>query len=565
MSQLEPSGFNVSELFQTNPSPTVEEVPPMRRRSNSQSQVVALSMFLQPRTNSSQSQTFGRPVGPTGLLKVLKPAKRHQAEYYVTLVPLNDTFVKKHLHVPYYPETCKLGRPTGTKVKPHFNNGYFDSRVLSRTHACMFVEPRTGQLMIQDMGSSNGTFVNQNKIGSEPVPINIGDYINLGFNIQIETSHKQISAKIENINIVSNNPAGSVLNYLPKLTQDDINKFSASEMKHFDFIQGIFSLLQENKEKENNEEEQDLEASTTKAFETAMFGDIYPSLESTLEVGSENNMNAGIFNNSRIVNAANVDSTLDMLMANLAMVKQQNDSLSTLERFLKNYVANVDEANSRFLQAELEKRDKVHEKKLQEEREKHEVLSQEQEKERSKYLVLVEGLEQQILSLKSEKEDLNVQIQQASESYVQLQSQLLTQQSQLLAQQHLLLLPQHQSNEHKIGDEDPAPIPDKNKSDSTKTPPPYKMAVKDDKVLDNIKNNLANDINLTSDLVIGSVEKEETQETYSRREKIKSTHSGMENAYLSHMRHQMSQIKNQGMVLGLVVVVAGFLYQSSGK
>lgn len=560
MSQIEPSGFNVSELFQTNVPPASEEVPPMRRRSNSQSQVVALSMFLQPRTNSAQPPNFGRSAGPGSLPKVSKPAKRHQAEYYVTLVPLNDTFVKKHLHVPYYPETCKLGRPTGTKIKPHFNNGYFDSRVLSRTHACMFVEPGTGQLMIQDMGSSNGTFVNQSKIGSEPVAVNIGDYINLGFNIQIETSHKQISAKIENINVVSNNPTGSVLNYLPRLTQNDINRFSASEMKHFDFIQSIFSLLLDKKEKQIEEEEQDPEAETTRAFETAMFSDIYPSLESSIASTAENNMNAGIFSNSRIVNAPNVDSTLDALMANLAMVKQQNDTLVTLEKFLKNYVAKLDEVNSSFLQTELEKRDKIHERQLQEEKEKYAALSYKQEKENSKYLTRINGLEQQILNLQETNEDLNSELQRASESYLQLRLQL--------NQPRSSPEPHSDSNDETYGIGEPESRERSviDEADATEASLPCQIAEKEINTDKRDENHSNSEVDTTASLANGS-EKNEKKDAYSRTEKIKSSpsFSGSENAYLSHMRHQMSQIKNQGMVLGLVVVVAGFLYQSSGK
>lgn len=556
MSQIEPSGFNVSELFQTNGPSTAEDAPPMRRRSNSQSQVVALSMFLQPRTNSSQAPNLGRQTGPASLPKVLKPAKRHQAEYYVTLVPLNDTFVKKHLHVPYYPDTCKLGRPTGTKIKPHFNNGYFDSRVLSRTHACMFVEPRTGQLMIQDMGSSNGTFVNQNKIGSEPVPINIGDYINLGFNIQIETSHKQISAKIENINIVSNNPTGSVLHYLPKLTQDDINRFSPSEMKHFDFIQSIFTLLLGKKENVIEESEQDPDSETTRAFETALFSDIHPSLESVLASTSESNMNAGIFSNSRIINAPNVDATLDALMANLAMVKQQNDSLVTLEKFLKNYVAKIDEINARYLQTELEKRDKIHEKQLEEEREKYATLGYEQEKEKSKYLSLIKSLEQQVLSLDLTNEELKSELQRTSESYMQLQLQVRQRNSSTRPQ----LQPPEKEDDYEKTESGANSVNDQ--ADTIELTSPCQIAEKDTRV-DGCESK--GDINI-SGLADGSGEEEE-KNSYGGAEKINSTYgfSVSENAYLSHVRHQMSQIKNQGMVLGLVVVVAGFLYQSSSK
>ncbi|OVF11130.1 hypothetical protein A9F13_01g05951 [Clavispora lusitaniae] len=552
MSQLESSGFNVSELFQTSTSSVPESGPALRKRSNSQSQVVASSMYLPPRLNSSPSNILGRGVGSASHHMNAKPQKRHQAEYYVTLAPLNDTFVKKHIHVPYYPETCKLGRPTGTKIKPHVNNGYFDSRVLSRTHACMYIEPKTGQLMIQDMGSSNGTFVNQNKIGAEPVPINIGDSINLGFNIQIETSHKQISARIENINIVSNNPTGPVLSGLPNLTQDDINKFSASEMRHFDFIQRIFASLSDNKDKEFDESVEEEENESFKAFERAMFGDIFPSLEDALASTSEDSLNAGIFKNSLIVNAPNVGSTIDTLMANLALVKQQNSSLSSLETYLKNYTTKMDELNSRFLKAELEARDQEFQKKLK-------VISLENEMEKDRHRSVIEKLEEQVHNLKLEKAELDSKLQK------QMSSAKAEETDKPDANGTLDRTTQTSNGVSKISRIVDATCSDVKKTSNIATVTPAAKVLKTPSSgsPDESKNDQCIPIRYEKDDDEGksSVIAHHTPESNDS----VTEPSAAEYPYLRHLSSSLASFRNQGVILGVVVVVAGYLYQTSNK
>ena len=57
--------------------------------------------------------------------------------------------------------------------------------------------------MIQDLGSSNGTYLNEVRLSQDPTEIKIGDMICLGFNVQAESTHKQISLRIENLNVIS--------------------------------------------------------------------------------------------------------------------------------------------------------------------------------------------------------------------------------------------------------------------------------------------------------------------------------------------------------------------------
>lgn len=58
------------------------------------------------------------------------------------LHPLNDTFIPKQisLYPPGPQNRVKIGRQTNAKTVPAPNNGYFDSKVLSRMHAEVWAE-----------------------------------------------------------------------------------------------------------------------------------------------------------------------------------------------------------------------------------------------------------------------------------------------------------------------------------------------------------------------------------------------------------------------------------------
>lgn len=68
----------------------------------------------------------GNSHGPAGLVY---PA--------LHLHPLNDTFAPKQISLspPSAANRVKIGRQTNNKTVPHPSNGFFDSKVLSRTHA----------------------------------------------------------------------------------------------------------------------------------------------------------------------------------------------------------------------------------------------------------------------------------------------------------------------------------------------------------------------------------------------------------------------------------------------
>lgn len=352
-----------------------------RRRSNSQSQVIS--------TPTTQ-------IRPKEI-----PHKRNKVLYFVTLTPLNDTFVKKHLLVPYFPETRKLGRPAGSKVKPDITNGFFDSRVLSRSHAAMFIGVN-GKLMLKDLGSSNGTYINEERIGADPVEIKIGDVIYLGFNIQADTNHKQISAKVENINIMQNFYTSSPA-ITTSLDVKNQHTMDTPEFKHYNFIQDIISKIPNSKDGTNESKEIDL------SFDNALFGDINPNIEDTL-LGLNNNGNCGIFNNAQITTASSMDNAIKVLRINLLKIKQQNNTLVTLEEFLTNYQSRLNELNSNFLKNELESKALDIEKQIEEEKSLTQKTKDKHKAYKTETSQMMDQLRQEISVLMDEKESLNKRI-----------------------------------------------------------------------------------------------------------------------------------------------------------
>jgi len=79
----------------------------------------------------------------------------------------------------------KVGRAVA-RLKPSPNNAIFDCKVLSRNHAQIFF--KEGKFFLQDMGSSNGTFVNRQRLSennnpSAPFPIYSGDVVQFGVDV----------------------------------------------------------------------------------------------------------------------------------------------------------------------------------------------------------------------------------------------------------------------------------------------------------------------------------------------------------------------------------------------
>ncbi|KAI9024106.1 SMAD/FHA domain-containing protein [Hyaloraphidium curvatum] len=102
----------------------------------------------------------------------------------LVLEPLNASFERKVLNVA---SPVKIGRKVSQKVSPEVTNGLFESKVLSRNHAEMG-RLEDGTFYVQDLGSSNGTFVNGVRLSdegmtSEKHPLNNEDKIDFGVDI----------------------------------------------------------------------------------------------------------------------------------------------------------------------------------------------------------------------------------------------------------------------------------------------------------------------------------------------------------------------------------------------
>ncbi|KAM3126301.1 hypothetical protein CJJ07_003035 [Candidozyma auris] len=518
-----------------------------RRRSNSQSQVIPHTVSVQARTHrrNGNGGANGRP-SHTRTKSGYSLPERHQSEFYVTLVPLNDTFVRKHIHVPYFPDVCKLGRPTGTKVKPSVSNGYFDSRVLSRNHASLFIEPKSGQLMIQDMGSSNGTYVNQEKISSEPVPINIGDRINLGFNIQVETSHKQISAMVEDISIVSNTPSAPMLSGLPKLTPEIVSKFTGAEKRHLDYLQGLFEQISGKEQEVEEDEANDPYGgvlTTSKSFESGMFSDVTPSMEEVFSATTAEPVTNGIFVNSRLVRSNDLESTLTTLVSNLAKVKQQNNTLKSLQTFLSNYSKKVNEINDEYVKGEVKK----HELRFVSE------LDMQSTKFESRIAEQVRQLEERENSIRF----LESQVEKLKHEHTELQKEL-----------ELQRLPSTNSRQGVEPQED-----DQARSEYSETPGAPRRISVDISSFDFGTGKLVKE---------GSTDGSEDVDEISNSSDLGSEDSGahkhiqsnklaspegtiVKNPSMNEAFEQVNQLRTKGVAVGLVIILAGFVYQTCHK
>ncbi|WVF69585.1 hypothetical protein IAT40_004363 [Kwoniella sp. CBS 6097] len=118
------------------------------------------------------------------------------------LWPLQDTFVMKMIHLPEG-QRIKIGRQTNNKTVPGERNAYFDSKVLSRLHAEIWEQG--GKIFIKDVRSSNGTFINGERLSpesveSEPFELKSEDQVEFGIDIVSEDNrtivHHKVAAKV---------------------------------------------------------------------------------------------------------------------------------------------------------------------------------------------------------------------------------------------------------------------------------------------------------------------------------------------------------------------------------
>uniref|UniRef100_A0AAR2KP25 Sarcolemmal membrane-associated protein n=1 Tax=Pygocentrus nattereri TaxID=42514 RepID=A0AAR2KP25_PYGNA len=105
-----------------------------------------------------------------------------------TCRPNSHPFQERHV---YLDEPVKIGRSVA-RCRPAQNNATFDCKVLSRNHALVWFDHKTGKFYLQDTKSSNGTFINSQRLsrGSEespPCEVLSGDIIQFGVDVTENT------------------------------------------------------------------------------------------------------------------------------------------------------------------------------------------------------------------------------------------------------------------------------------------------------------------------------------------------------------------------------------------
>lgn len=149
----------------------------------------------------AQAQQNGAPRGQT-----------QEAQAILHLIPMNGTFERKTITVPFFPDVLRIGRQTNNKTIPTPLNGYFDSKVLSRQHAEIWAD-RNGKIWIRDVKSSNGTFVNGQRLSqenrdSDPHELREQDMLELGIDIVSEDQktivHHKVASRVEHAGIYTN-------------------------------------------------------------------------------------------------------------------------------------------------------------------------------------------------------------------------------------------------------------------------------------------------------------------------------------------------------------------------
>ncbi|KAH8349306.1 hypothetical protein KR084_003529 [Drosophila pseudotakahashii] len=86
-------------------------------------------------------------------------------------------------------QDCKVGRLIA-KSKASEGNAIFDCKVLSRNHAVLWYT-QDGRFWVKDTKSSNGTFINDNKLGTDPAELHYGDTVKFGVEV-IENSRQEV-------------------------------------------------------------------------------------------------------------------------------------------------------------------------------------------------------------------------------------------------------------------------------------------------------------------------------------------------------------------------------------
>ena len=401
------------------------------QKTHSSSEETLSAMSVTPTINTRRARSNSRSAGSTStepletfsidklshppeeVQEKLQPLssqipQRGKYTHILVLKSLNGTFETKFLVIPFKPDTLKLGRPivntasskndtimngvrkTAQKASQvRIDNGNFNSRVLSRTHASLCYDSVTGKIYIRDLKSSNGTFLNGSRIGQIDIELKIGDVIDLGTDIDSKLEHRRISALVEDISVIPLiNETVDLLNsntlFKNSRTVDNdgkryLNENETSALSYYQQQNAIYGTG------ENGYLSAPALSAQRAAFEAAVFGDVTNiDLEDEI-LGSETEILSGIFMNNSVGTSANLINVMKMISNEIALEKREHSKLKSMENFLINYTTNVGDIDLKLLERNENQLEKLHDALKQRLSKKHKEVLDEQ-KERSKLI-----------------------------------------------------------------------------------------------------------------------------------------------------------------------------------
>lgn len=114
-------------------------------------------------------------------------------------------------------QQIKVGRSVA-RAKPTESNAIFDCKVLSRHHALLWYED--GKFYVQDTKSSNGTFVNNNRLSSDDIhQVCSGDIVQFG--VDVVENNKKVTHGCIIATIKLYLPDGKEAKASPSITEAD--------------------------------------------------------------------------------------------------------------------------------------------------------------------------------------------------------------------------------------------------------------------------------------------------------------------------------------------------------
>lgn len=272
-------------------------------------------------------------------------SSRSQYAVILVLSSLNNTFDKKSLIIPFYPEVVKLGRQTNAKTCPAPDNGYFDSRVLSRQHAEVWAQKSTGKVFIKDVKSSNGTYINRERLSventeSEPRELKKNDTLELGIDISGDDGstlvHRKIAARVDRISIMglqvnNSNNAGSSNSSL----NGSLKSQKISSGSNYGANQNNLLSIQSNGSLVNGSGMGHVPAFANKSdiLDASLWGDVDSTLEDLI-MGHANSSVAGALLKPAVTSTATFESTVKKLISEMHAAKLEGAKLKSVADLL---------------------------------------------------------------------------------------------------------------------------------------------------------------------------------------------------------------------------------------